>query len=47
MLTKARRVFLSISVMFVYFVWGALDSLQAPFYPIEAEKKGATQSQVH
>ena len=47
MLTTARTVYLTISVMCAYFIWGALVSLQAPFYPMEAEKKGATQSQVH
>ncbi len=29
-----------------YIVWGLLLSLQPPFYPSEAEKKGATPSQV-
>lgn len=24
----------------VYIAWGLTDSIQAPFYPIEAEKKG-------
>ena len=46
MLTTSRTVFLGISVMCAYFVWGALMSLQASFYPMEAEKKGATPSQV-
>ena len=26
----------------VYVAWGLTDSIQAPFHPIEAEKKGAT-----
>ena len=29
-----------------YIVWGILISLQPPFYPLEAEKKGATPHQV-
>ncbi len=29
-----------------YIVWGLLLSLQPPFYPSEAERKGATPSQV-
>lgn len=29
----------------VYVTWGLTDSIQAPFYPIEAEKKGATSSE--
>ena len=30
----------------MYLVWGLLFSLQPPFYPREAEAKGATPSQV-
>ena len=34
-------------VMFLYVAnAGALLSLQAPFYPLEAEKKGATPAEV-
>lgn len=29
----------------VYVAWGLTDSIQAPFYPIEAERKGATVSE--
>lgn len=29
----------------VYVTWGLTDSIQAPFYPIEAESKGATSSE--
>ncbi len=29
-----------------YVVWGMLFSVQPPFYPGEAEKKGATPAQV-
>ena len=46
MLTKARNVFLTISIVCAYIVWGSIVSLLAPFYPMEAEKKGATPSQV-
>ena len=37
---------MSISIAAAYFVWGLLVSLQPPFYPQEAEKKGASPSQV-
>ena len=47
MLSKTRTVFLAISVGCAYVVWGALISLQPPFYPTEAEKKGATPSEVY
>ena len=40
----------SIGLIFVMFFYvanaGALLSLQAPFYPLEAEKKGATPAEV-
>ena len=44
--SKTRTVLLAIVIGFAYVVWGALISLQPPFYPTEAEKKGATPSQV-
>ena len=47
MLTRARTVFLTLTIVCAYVVWGALWSLQAPFYPLEAAKKGATPSQVY
>ena len=40
--SKVFIVLLTIS----YIVWGASTSLTPPFYPEEAEKKGATPSQV-
>ena len=46
MISRTRTVFLAISVVCAYVVWGALISLQPPFYPTEAEKKGATPAQV-
>ena len=46
MLTKAETVFLAISIVFAETIWGVLISLPPPFYPSEAEKKGATPSQV-
>jgi hypothetical protein len=47
MLSKTRTVLLAISIAVAFVVWGALISLQPPFYPSEAEKKGATPSQVN
>ena len=44
--SRSRTVVLAISIICAYIVWGALISLQPPFYPTEAEKKGATPSQV-
>ena len=45
-LTKGRIVIMSINIAAAYLVWGLLVSLQPPFYPQEAEKKGASPSQV-
>jgi len=45
MISRTRTVFLAISIVCAYVVWGALISLQPPFYPTEAEKKGATPAQ--
>ena len=45
-LSKGRVIFMGISVASAYTVWGLLISLQPPFYPQEAEKKGASPSQV-
>ena len=47
MISRTRTVFLAISIVCAYIVWGALISLQPPFYPTEAEKKGATPAQVN
>ena len=44
-LSKLRLVLLCISVSGAYVVWGLLISLLPPFYPKEAELKGATPSQ--
>ena len=46
-LSRGRIIFMSITVSSAYVVWGLLISLQPPFYPQEAEKKGATPSQVN
>ena len=46
MLSKGQTVFLSISIVLAFTIWGALISLAPPFYPSEAEKKGSTPSQV-
>jgi len=45
MLSKVQTIFLSISIVFAFTIWGVLISLTPPFYPSEAEKKGATPSQ--
>ena len=44
--TKGGNIPFAISIICATIVWGALISLQPPFYPTEAEKKGATPSQV-
>ena len=46
MLSRTHTVLLAMCIAMAYVVWGALISLQPPFYPTEAEKKGATPSQV-
>ena len=46
MVSRIRNVCLTVSVVCDCVVWGALLSLQLAFYPTEAEKKGATPSQV-
>ena len=40
-----QEVELVILLCLVYVSWGLTDSIQAPFYPIEAEEKGATSTQ--
>ena len=47
MLSKAQTIFLSLSIILAFITLGALISLTPPFYPAEAEKKGATPSQVN
>ena len=43
----ARALCLAISIACGCIVWGVLISLPPPFYPTEAERKGATASQVN
>ena len=45
-LSQSRTVLLISICGTAYVVWGALISLQPPFYPTVAETKGATPSQV-
>ena len=45
--TGARALCLAISIACGCIVWGVLISLPPPFYPTEAERKGATASQVN
>ena len=45
-ISTTKKLFLAVLLVIAYIVWGALISLQPPFYPTEAEKKGATPSQV-
>ena len=40
-----RNVLAVISLGLLNICWGFVGSMQAPFFPIEAEKKGATASQ--
>jgi len=42
---NAAQIELCILLCLVYVTWGLTDSIQAPFYPIEATAKGATASQ--
>ena len=46
MCSKAAATMLNIILMCSSIVWGILISLQLPFFPTEAEKKGAKASQV-
>ena len=46
-MSTTKKLLLASLLVVAYLVWGALISLQPPFYPSEAEKKGATPSQVH
>ena len=43
---RQRAFILAIFIGGAYFVWGLMFSIQPPFYPKEAEAKGATPSQV-
>ena len=44
-LSKTRVIILGVSFALSYTSWGLLLSLLPPFYPTEAEEKGATPSQ--
>ena len=46
MCSKAAATILNIIIMCSTIVWGILISLQLPFFPTEAEKKGAKAAQV-
>ena len=41
-----KKLVLIVLLVIAYLVWGSIISLQPPFYPKEAEAKGATPSQV-
>ena len=45
-MTRSRSILLAVSVVIVYICWGLAMSIQAPLFPREAEKKGATASEV-
>ena len=47
MKTGSRTIYLAIFLVCAFIVWGASISLQPTFYPTEAEKRGATPSQVN
>eukprot|EP00095_Tigriopus_kingsejongensis_P002202 maker-scaffold1312_size48844-snap-gene-0.9 protein:Tk02202 transcript:maker-scaffold1312_size48844-snap-gene-0.9-mRNA-1 annotation:"mfs-type transporter slc18b1-like" len=42
---ESRQILILSLFCAVYVAWGLTDSIQAPFYPIEAERKGATVSE--
>ena len=46
MVSRKRKVVMCIVIGLCYLEWGSLLSLLAPFYPSEAEHKGATPSEV-
>ena len=45
-ISTTKKLLLAGLLVVAYLVWGSLISLLPPFYPSEAEKKGATPSQV-
>ena len=45
-LSRRRRIVLSAVLVPAYVSWGALISLIPPFYPSEAENRGATPTEV-
>ena len=46
MLKEKRSIIFAVILTISYVIWGFTISLTTPFYPGEAEKKGATPSQV-
>ena len=46
MLEEKRSIIFAVTLTISYIIWGSTISLTPPFYPGEAEKKGATPSQV-
>ena len=45
-MTRSKSILLAGSIVIVYICWGLAMSLQAPLFPREAERKGATASEV-
>ena len=45
-LSRLHTLALAVCIGGLYLVWGVMFSIQPPFYPKEAEAKGATPSQV-
>ena len=45
-MTRSKSILLAGSIAIVYICWGLAMSLQAPLFPREAERKGATASEV-
>ena len=39
-----KYFFLCITVALAYYIWGVCNALLAPFFPMEAESKGASTS---
>ena len=46
LMTRKRKVVMATMVGIAYVLWGCNISIQPPIYPREAERKGATPSQV-
>ena len=45
-MSRCKAILLVTSLVIAYICWGCAMSLQAPLFPTEAEKKGATASEV-
>ena len=45
-ITTEKKMALMVLFIMANFVWGVITSLPPAFYPIEAERKGATPHQV-